>query len=107
MENFDDEFGDLSGYKILSFEEVSKGFTGSKNMLQEIAGTSFKEISNAYAAKSPFGKESIFYKAKKGSFRSHLEEKQKYATVKNLFKDIDLEEIGFTEMTATINVKYQ
>lgn len=24
MGNFDDEFGDLSGYKILSFEEVTK-----------------------------------------------------------------------------------
>ena len=107
MENFDDEFGDLSGYKILSFEEVSKGFAGNKNPLQEIAGTYFKEISNAYAAKSPFGKESIFYKAKEGSYRSYLEEKQKYATVKNLFKHIDLEEIGFTAVTATINIKYQ
>lgn len=107
MGKFDDEFGDLSGYKILSFEEVSKGFEGNKSSLQGIAGTSFKEVSNAYAAKSPFGKESIFYKAKEGSFRSYLEEKQKYATVKNLFKDIDLEEIGFTEVTVTINIKYQ
>lgn len=31
MGNFDDEFGDLFGYKILSFEEVSKGFEGNKN----------------------------------------------------------------------------
>lgn len=30
MENFEDEFGDLSEYKILSFEEVSKGFEGKK-----------------------------------------------------------------------------
>jgi hypothetical protein len=26
MEKFEDEFGDLSGFKILSFEEVNKGF---------------------------------------------------------------------------------
>jgi hypothetical protein len=89
MGKFDDEFGDLSGYKILSFEEVSKGFEGNKSSLQGIAGTSFKEVSNAYAAKSPFGKESIFYKAKEGSFRSYLEE------------------IGFTAVTVTINIKYQ
>lgn len=38
MENFDDEFGDLSGYKILSFEEVSKGFEGNKNPLQGLSG---------------------------------------------------------------------
>lgn len=30
MENFEDEFGDLSGYKILSFEEVTQGFEGKK-----------------------------------------------------------------------------
>ncbi len=36
MENFDDEFGDLSGYKILSFEEVRKGFEGNK---KPVAGT--------------------------------------------------------------------
>lgn len=28
MEKFDDGFGDLSEFKILSFEEVSKGFKG-------------------------------------------------------------------------------
>lgn len=45
MEHFDDEFGDLSGYKILSFEEVSKGFAGNKNPLQRIAKKSLEEIS--------------------------------------------------------------
>jgi len=45
MENFDDEVGDLSGYKILSFEKVSKGFEGNKNPLQGIANKSFEEIS--------------------------------------------------------------
>lgn len=45
MENFDDEFGDLSGYKILSFEEVTQGFEGNKNPLQGIARRSFEEIS--------------------------------------------------------------
>lgn len=42
MENFDDEFGDLSGYKILSFEEVTKGFEGNKNPLQGIVSKSFQ-----------------------------------------------------------------
>lgn len=45
METFDDEFGDLSGYKILSFEDVAKGFTGNKNPLQGTANKSFEEIS--------------------------------------------------------------
>lgn len=46
MENFDDEFGDLSGYKILSFEEVAQGFEGNKNPFAEVSATwSFEEIS--------------------------------------------------------------
>lgn len=53
MENFDDEFGDLSGYKILSFEEVNKGFEGNKNPLQGIATQSFEGMS-AFK-NSPFG----------------------------------------------------
>lgn len=53
MESFDDRFGDLSGYKILSFEEVSKGFEGNKNPLQELANKSFEGIS-AFK-NSPFG----------------------------------------------------
>ncbi|SIQ27178.1 YwqJ-related putative deaminase [Chryseobacterium sp. RU33C] len=53
MENFDDEFGDLSGYKILSFDEVTQGFEGNKNPLQGLAGNSFEELS-AFK-NSPFG----------------------------------------------------
>lgn len=53
MGNFEDEFGDLSEYKMLSFEEVSKGFVGNKNPLQEITGKSFEELS-AFK-NSPFG----------------------------------------------------
>lgn len=45
MENFNDEFGDLSGYKILSFEEITQGFEGNKNPLEGIARRSFEEIS--------------------------------------------------------------
>lgn len=44
MGKFDDEFGDLSGYKILSFEEVSKGFEGNKNPLQGITGIPKSDI---------------------------------------------------------------
>ncbi|QQV02579.1 MULTISPECIES: hypothetical protein [Chryseobacterium] len=46
MENFNDEFGDLSGYKILSFEEVTQGFEGNKNPFAGVsANWSFEEIS--------------------------------------------------------------
>ncbi|SFN57315.1 Papain fold toxin 1, glutamine deamidase [Chryseobacterium oleae] len=38
MEKLDDESGDLSGFKILSFEEVNKGFKGNKNPLQGLSG---------------------------------------------------------------------
>lgn len=38
MEKFDDEFGDLSRFKVLSFEEVNKGFKGNKNPLQGLSG---------------------------------------------------------------------
>lgn len=33
---FDDEFGDLSGYKILSFEEVTLRFKENKKQLRGI-----------------------------------------------------------------------
>lgn len=62
---------------------------------------------NKYALESPFGKESVFYKAVEGSFRSFLEKKGKYITVKKNFNDIDLEKIGFTEVYDRINIKYQ
>ena len=36
MQNYEDEFGDLSQFKILSFEEVSQGFEGNKNPFKPI-----------------------------------------------------------------------
>lgn len=33
MEEFDDEFGDLSQFKTITFEEMNKGFMGNKNAL--------------------------------------------------------------------------
>lgn len=62
MEKFDDLFGDLSGYKILSFEEITQGFEGNKNSLEGIARRSFENISNDYSLKSPLGENSLFYK---------------------------------------------
>lgn len=62
MENFNDEFGDLSEYKILSFEEITQGFEGNKNSLEGIARRSFENISNDYSLKSPLGENSLFYK---------------------------------------------
>ncbi|WP_294308087.1 hypothetical protein [Chryseobacterium endophyticum] len=43
MEKFEDEFGNLSGFKILSFEEVNKGFKGNQNPLQGISGLQASE----------------------------------------------------------------
>ncbi|WP_210148610.1 hypothetical protein [Chryseobacterium scophthalmum] len=62
MEKFDDLFGDLSEYKILSFEEITQGFEGNKNPLQNISINSFEDRSNEYSLKSPFGENSLFYK---------------------------------------------
>jgi hypothetical protein len=63
MENFDDEFGDLSGYKTLSFEKASKGFERNENLFEEIKPVkTFQEIPNKIALSIPFGKSSIFYK---------------------------------------------
>lgn len=45
MEEFDDEFGDLSGYKILSFDETSSIFKENKKLSQAIPNGSFEEIS--------------------------------------------------------------
>lgn len=66
-----------------------------------------KNNSNEYALASPFKKESAFYKAEEGSYRSFLEKKGKYISIKKLFNDIDLEKIGFTEIYDKINMKYQ
>lgn len=42
---------------------------------------------------NPFGKDSIFYKAKEGSLRLFLEDRSLYQQAKNKFNDIDLENI--------------
>ncbi|REC77176.1 hypothetical protein DRF60_12245 [Chryseobacterium elymi] len=49
MEKFDDEFGDLSGFKILSFEEVSNGFNRNKNPFQGLSGIQNSEEIEAKA----------------------------------------------------------
>ncbi|WP_312299215.1 hypothetical protein [Chryseobacterium sp.] len=49
MEEFDDEFGDLSQFKILSFEEVNQGFTGNNAFTNTIIN---KDNSPDY--RSPF-----------------------------------------------------
>lgn len=49
MEEFDDEFGDLSQFKTLSFEEVNKGFTGNNSFTDTIIN---KDNSPDY--RSPF-----------------------------------------------------
>ncbi len=63
MEKFNDDLGDLSQFKILSFEEVSKGFKGNKDLFEGIrTNKTFQEISNEIALSTPFGKNSEFYR---------------------------------------------
>ncbi|MBB4806832.1 hypothetical protein HNP38_002128 [Chryseobacterium defluvii] len=54
MEIFNDEWSDdLSEFKILSFEEVSKGFEGNKSPLQGLSDKTFENMS--VFKNSPFG----------------------------------------------------
>lgn len=63
MEKFNDDLGDLSQFKILSFEEVSQGFKGNKDPFEGIrTHKTFQEISNEIALSTPFGKNSEFYR---------------------------------------------
>ncbi|MGG5210839.1 hypothetical protein ACQWU4_18115 [Chryseobacterium sp. MIQD13] len=48
MKKFDDEIGDLSGFKILSFEEINKGFKGDKNPFQGILSNSLEFKDDEY-----------------------------------------------------------
>lgn len=67
MENFNDDLGDLSQFKILSFEDVGKGFKGNKNPFEGIkTNKTFQEISNEIALSKSFGKDSEFYRELRG-----------------------------------------
>ncbi|GAA4163484.1 hypothetical protein GCM10022217_32540 [Chryseobacterium ginsenosidimutans] len=90
----------LIGNSFSKVLEKNNIFNDSLNKLS-------KNNSNEYALGSPLRKESIFYKAEEGSYRSFLEKKGKYIAIKKLFNDIDLEKIGFTEIYDKINIKYQ
>ncbi len=62
---FDDEWSDdLSEFKIISIEDLSKGILGKgKDPFEGIrTNKTFDEISNEYALSTPFGKKSAFYK---------------------------------------------
>lgn len=62
---FDDEWSDdLSEFKIISIEDLSKGILGKgKDPFAQIrTNKTFDEISNEYALSTPFGKKSAFYK---------------------------------------------
>lgn len=62
---FNDEWSDdLSEFKIISIEHLSKGILGKRKDPFEAIRTSktFDEISNEYALNTPFGKKSAFYK---------------------------------------------
>lgn len=63
MKKFNDDLEDLSQFKILSFEEVSKGFKGNKNPFEGIrTNKTFQEIPNEIAVSTPFGINSEFYR---------------------------------------------
>jgi len=63
MENFNDDFGDLSQFKILNFDEVKQGLVGSKYPFEGIKiSKTFQELSNEIALSTPFGKSSEFYR---------------------------------------------
>ncbi|MET3536658.1 hypothetical protein [Chryseobacterium limigenitum] len=106
--------------KNSAFYLTPKNHTMSLEILNNpLLGNSFSKVlkgndpdsklsdKNKYALESPFGKESFFYKAEEGSFRSFLEKKGKYIAVKKNFNDVDLEKIKFTEVYDKINIKYQ
>lgn len=62
---FDNEWSDdLSGFKIISFDDLNKGILGKgKDPFEGIrTNKTFDEISNEFALSTPFGKKSAFYK---------------------------------------------
>lgn len=63
MENFNDDLGDLSQFKILNFDEVRQGIFGNNDPFEGIrTNKTFQEISNEIALSTPFGKNSEFYR---------------------------------------------
>jgi len=65
MKQFNDEWSDdLSGFKVISIEDLNKELLGSeKNSFEGIrTNKTFDEISNEYALSTSFGKNSTFYK---------------------------------------------
>lgn len=66
----------------------------------------FGDISNEYAYSTPFGKNSLFYIAKKNSYRAVLEKKANFHALSSKFSDVDFEKISWSEYSDTINIKY-
>jgi len=63
MENFNEDLGDLSQFKILNFDELRQGIFGNKDPFEGIrTNKTFQEISNEIALSTPFGKTSEFYR---------------------------------------------
>jgi hypothetical protein len=65
MNQFDDEWSDnVSEFKIVSFEDLSKDISATEEDPFHAIRTNktFDEISNEYALSTPFGKNSAFYK---------------------------------------------
>jgi hypothetical protein len=73
MEKFNDDLGDLSQFKILTFDEVKQGIFGNKDPFEEIrTNKTFYEISNEIALNTPFGKNSEFYRELREIIRGEI-----------------------------------
>lgn len=94
---------------ILNFNQIQNRFSGTASGSFEGIKTdkTFEDILNEYAHSTPFGKNSSFYIAKENSYRSLLEKKGAYHSIKSKFSNIDFEKISWEEYSSTINIKYQ
>lgn len=73
MEKFNDDLGDLSQFKILSFEEVKQDFAESKDSFDGIrTNKNFREMFNEIALSTPFGKNREFYKEQREIIKGQI-----------------------------------
>ncbi|WP_294244860.1 toxin glutamine deamidase domain-containing protein [uncultured Chryseobacterium sp.] len=92
MEKFDDGFGDLSGFKILSFEEVSKGFKGDIHPFRqaleiqdaETTGIKNDEYINLTGL---LGDIKVSYSGGRGEYMQYVPEKYFNDTAQNYIMD--------------------
>jgi hypothetical protein len=89
----------FSGLTFLSLEDITQKEAQQDPFATTRAAKTFDEISNDTALSTPFGKNSLFYKAKKGTARAYFESKNNYEQAKSKFGDLDLEEVLLSDQT--------